>query len=339
MQWIAEVEASGIQIPDIPPNNPGGCPNNTNVDPSAKGTCWWTCGGCTAFIDVTKCPNKYTWGLTYDDGPAFYTTELLAYLSEHNLKSTFFAVGSRCLEFPKILQVEYTTGNQIAIHTWSHPYLTTLTNNEIIAELGWSKQIMKDVLGVTPNYMRPPYGDIDNRVRTIAVAMGLIPVMWTSISPVATFDTGDFYIASGSITSYGALEKWQGILNNVSTLSTGFIVLEHDLFEQTVDLAIGYILPDALAYQPPFTIEPVISCLGLPFSDAYIETNNNETHPPLSSGSFVTIVHPSATATAGGKSGSGSGTSAASPRFSVGFSVMFITTVVSLLVSVYAIRF
>jgi len=76
-----------------------------------------------------------------------------------------------------------------AVHTWSHPALTTLSNEQIIAELGWTKKIIKDVLGVTPNMMRPPYGDIDDRVRAISLAMGLTPVMWTRISPLATFDT------------------------------------------------------------------------------------------------------------------------------------------------------
>ena len=33
-----------------------------------------------------------------------------------------------------------------------------------------------------------------------------------------------------------------------------FIVLEHDLFEITVDLAIGYTLDAALAHNPPFTV-------------------------------------------------------------------------------------
>lgn len=52
-------------------------------------------------------------------------------------------------------------GHQIAVHTWSHPYLTTLTNEQVIAELGWTKKVIKDVTGVTPNMMRPPYGDIE----------------------------------------------------------------------------------------------------------------------------------------------------------------------------------
>jgi peptidoglycan/xylan/chitin deacetylase (PgdA/CDA1 family) len=99
--------------------------------------------------------------LTYDDGPAFYTTELLDFLDQESLKATFFVVGSRCISFPPILQSEYMDGHQIAVHTWSHPPLTTLTNEQIIAELGWTKKVIKDILGVTPNMMRPPYGDIE----------------------------------------------------------------------------------------------------------------------------------------------------------------------------------
>lgn len=130
-----------------------------------------------------------TWGLTYDDGPSYYTPNLLQYLAEQDLKSTFFVVGSRALSFPALLQTQYMAEHQIAVHTWSHPSLTTLSNEAIIAELGWTKKIIKDVLGVTPNMMRPPYGDIDDRVRAISLAMGLTPVMWTRISPLATFDT------------------------------------------------------------------------------------------------------------------------------------------------------
>jgi peptidoglycan/xylan/chitin deacetylase (PgdA/CDA1 family) len=101
------------------------------------------------------------WGLTYDDGPGYYTPNLLEYLDTQKLKSTFFVVGSRVLSFPRTLQYEYINSHQIAVHTWSHHYLTQLTNEQIIAELGWSKKIIKDVLGVTPNMMRPPFGDIE----------------------------------------------------------------------------------------------------------------------------------------------------------------------------------
>lgn len=142
--------------------DPGGCANNTLItNASDPDRCWWTCGGCTKKFDVVDCVDPLTWGLTYDDGPAFYTQNLLTYLDQQKLKSTFCVVGSRVISFPRTLQEEYMSGHQIAVHTWSHPAMTTLSNEEIIAELGWSKKVIKDVLGVTPNTWRPPYGDIE----------------------------------------------------------------------------------------------------------------------------------------------------------------------------------
>lgn len=187
-QWIEEVKNSGVSIPTFSPTNLGGCSNNTDA---AKDTsrCWWTCGGCERDYDVTTCPTKNNWGLTYDDGPSPYTTDLLAYLDQQDIKGTFFAVGSRVISRPALVQAEYLQGHQIAVHTWSHPYMTTKTNEEIIAELGWTKKVIKDTLGVTPIYWRPPYGDIDDRVRAIGMAMNLYPVMWTRISATQTFDT------------------------------------------------------------------------------------------------------------------------------------------------------
>jgi hypothetical protein len=75
------------------------------------------------------------------------------------------------------------------------------------------------------------------------------------------------------------LQNWQQILGNATQISTGFIVLEHDLFQQTVEIATGYILPDALAFTPKLTIEPVGTCSGLNAGDLYIETNDNKTNP------------------------------------------------------------
>jgi len=200
------------------------------------------------------------------------------------------------------------SGHQIAVHTWSHPSLTQLSNEEIIAELGWSKKVIKDVLGVTPNMMRPPFGDIDDRVRAISLAMGLTPVIWSRISPLATFDTDDFNIAGGGTTVQQVLQNWENIIGNATTRDTGFIVLEHDLFEQSVEVATGYILPDAQAHNPPFTIQPVISCLKQDMANAYIETNDNSTNPPAISAAVsagaVTITHSAGSASATGGSGS-----------------------------------
>jgi peptidoglycan/xylan/chitin deacetylase (PgdA/CDA1 family) len=205
---------------------------------------------------------------------------LLDYLSSVNLITTFFIVGSRALSRQNILQAEYMLGHQLSVHTWSHPSLTTLTTEQVVAELGWTAKIIKDVTGVTPNTFRPPYGDIDDRIRAIGLAMGFTPVIWTSYNGVS-FDTNDWHVAAGTVSASGVLAAFENILSDATQLSTGFIVLAHDLYQQSVDLATGYILPDALARtNPSFNLTSIIECLGQPLSNAYKETNNNSTNPP-----------------------------------------------------------
>jgi len=304
--WIQEVAQSGVTIPNISATVAGGCPGNAAAAADSS-RCWWTCGGCTRETDVTTCPNQYQWGLTYDDGPAAYTPDLLAYLSQVNLLATMFVVGSRVISFPSLLQQEYLAGHQIGVHTWSHFPLTSLTNEQIIAEFGWTKKVIYDVLGVTPTTMRPPYGDIDDRVRAICTAMNLTPVIWTRINATATFDTDDFDIHGGITNVQQVIANWENIMQNAQTLKTGFIVLEHDLFQQTVEVATGYILPDALARKPALNITTVNTCLNRPPGDAYLETNDNTTNPlPLTSAG-------SSTNSSGSGSGSGNTKNGAIP--------------------------
>jgi hypothetical protein len=55
------------------------------------------------------------------------------------------------------------------------------------------------------------------------------------------------------------------------TLNTGFIVLAHDLYQQSVDLAVGYILPDAIAStNPKFNIMSIIECQHMDLANACV---------------------------------------------------------------------
>ena len=68
---------------------------------------------------------------------------------------------------------EYAEGHQIADHTWSHPDLTTLTSEQVYAELAWTIYAIWASIGQTPKYFRPPYGNINNNVRQVAAQLGL----------------------------------------------------------------------------------------------------------------------------------------------------------------------
>jgi len=263
------------------------------MEPTADGTCaaspqaatdaekrgWWSCGGWTRVTDIVSCPDKWTWGVSFDDGPGPYTQNLLNFLTEKQLHATFFVVGSRVIERPAVLVEEYMTGHEISVHTWSHRPLTSLTNEQIVAELGWTRKAIKDVLGVTPTTMRPPYGDIDDRVRAITLAMGMVPIMWTRTPSAGQFDTNDWKVAAGTVTGPDSFNSFQGILGNASIIDTGFIVLQHDVHQVTVDLAVNFTLNAALAHQPPFTLKPIGQCVNMPTANLYLESNTNKTFP------------------------------------------------------------
>ena len=72
-----------------------------------------------------------------DDGPSPFTPLVLKALADRGLKATFFVIGSNILTNPQILYDAFTAGHSIGIHTWSHKYLTTLTNDQIVAEVVW----------------------------------------------------------------------------------------------------------------------------------------------------------------------------------------------------------
>lgn len=314
-QWVSEINWD--LVPKLSTTT-GECATSPEAAADAS-RCWWTCGGCTRETDISVCPNKLDWGVSFDDGPSPYTPLLLDYLNTNNIKSTFFVVGSRVLSYPDILITEYLAGHQISVHTWAHASLTKLSNEQIVAELGWTKKAIKDTIGVTPNTFRPPYGDIDDRVRAIAAQMGLTPIMWSRYEGKA-FDTTDWNIPGGQANGETALSKFESILEEMAPkLDTGFIVLEHDLYQQTVDLAVGYFLPMAIS-SGKYAMKSISDCLGIAPAEAYIETsaNSTQTQKPGSStvfqpsvGTATGEVAPVTTGGSAGGAGSGSAGGAA----------------------------
>lgn len=81
------------------------------------------------------------------------------------------------------------------------------------------------------------------------------------------------------MTSESVFSNFQTIIQSTASLESGFILLEHDLKEEAVDLAVDKILPEAVAYSPKLTMEPIITCLGLQMADSYVETAVNGTAP------------------------------------------------------------
>ncbi|CAG8451969.1 14627_t:CDS:2 [Cetraspora pellucida] len=252
--WSALVDKS--KYPKVPPN-PGG-------------------------YQCAPGPDTYYWGLTYDDGPSENTPGVLDALAQRNQKATFFVIGSRVFQNPDILARIVKEGHQIGVHTWSHTPLTTQTDEQIIAEMKWTELAIQKAVNLTPLYMRPPTGDIDDRVRGIVQQLGYKVALWNH----DTFDWKSFSDPKYDLNWIpGNFTLWA----TNKTATTGVISLEHDLYNTSASKA-----PAAMDIVKAngFTALQIANCV--PNAPAYVEN--------------VVLPNPASTSSPSGTSGS-SGTS------------------------------
>lgn len=309
----------------------------TGYDSNADPDCWWSSSGCVKSKnpsippDVAACPEVGDWGLTYDDGPltpdagSWAEPNLYNFLAAHNQKAGLFYIGSNVVAAPAAAQRALADGHTICVHTWSHMPSTSLTNNQLVAEFYWTLKAIKEVTGVTPKCWRPPYGDVDDRVRSIAWQMGMTTVIWDE-------DTNDWNMpgdGGGNLspsTVDGYFEGWIEARKNGTDNKTGHIILQHELNNSTVSMAEKW-LPQV---QQVFNVIPWNQCFNV--SQPYWETSfvyptsNGSTTAPVSS-----VVHSSAAVTTPTSSSSTTPSSAANaanaantsagPRMSVSSSI------------------
>lgn len=143
--------------------------------------------------------------------------------------------------------------------------MTTQTNAQVVAELYWTLRAIKEATGVTTKCWRPPFGDVDDRVRAIAHQMGLQTMIWDQ-------DTNDWdmpgegggKLAPSKVDGY--FQKWIDTRKK-GTDKTGHIVLQHELNNATVKMAEKW-LPKL---QTSFNVVTIQECLNV--AQPYWETN------------------------------------------------------------------
>ncbi|MFE6798803.1 polysaccharide deacetylase family protein [Paenibacillus chitinolyticus] len=100
--------------------------------------------------------------LTFDDGPDLnYTPQVLDILKKHQVKATFFVIGSRAQTHPEIIRRMVREGHVVGNHSYSHPFMPKLTASEFSSQIMRTQEIIKPLTGYTPRLVRPPYGAIN----------------------------------------------------------------------------------------------------------------------------------------------------------------------------------
>lgn len=117
--------------------------------------------------------------LTFDDVPDdINTPKILDILKVAKVRATFFVVGRRAAKFPSVIKRIHDEGHEIGNHTYSHPELNSLGDRGIESELSRTQSVIEQYTGIRPVFFRPPYGEYNHRVISIAGRLGLKVVLW-----------------------------------------------------------------------------------------------------------------------------------------------------------------
>lgn len=123
-----------------------------------------------------NCAKVACLALTFDDGPDVHVTpQVLDILEKHNVRATFFVLGSHVGGNETLLRREHKSGHEIGNHSWSHPYFTRMPLEQVRAEITNTQTAIMKAGVPAPHLFRPPYGDIN---AAVAAHIPLTIIRW-----------------------------------------------------------------------------------------------------------------------------------------------------------------
>jgi peptidoglycan/xylan/chitin deacetylase (PgdA/CDA1 family) len=158
--------------------------------------------------------------MTFDDGPhPRNTPRLLDILRARNIKATFYVIGQNVDRHAGIVRRIVAEGHEIGNHTYTHRKLTALSDSQVETEMKKTEDAIIRAAGVKPRTMRPPYGALLQRQRSMIFSSFSYPTIMWSVDPNDWRRPGPSVVTSR-------------ILNGAHN---GAIILAHDLHAPTVD--------------------------------------------------------------------------------------------------------
>lgn len=98
--------------------------------------------------------------ITFDDGPDEKVfPRLVKVLKENGAKATFFVLGKQIELYPGLVKQAFEAGNEIGIHTFSHPHLPRLDEAGVREEIDKAQALVKKETGKEAAVFRAPYGE------------------------------------------------------------------------------------------------------------------------------------------------------------------------------------
>lgn len=175
-------------------------------------------------------PNGKLVALTFDDGPGPYTLRVLDILKRYRAHATFFVIGRQVTGHADVVNRTLADGNEIGNHSWDHASLPALSRSRLDQEVESTQQVIQSAAnGYVPTQMRPPYGSVNNSIRSYLAERNLKTALWNA-------DTLDWNTPDSSIVHDRI----------IGAAADARIILLHDIHPWSVD-AVERAIPELVA--------------------------------------------------------------------------------------------
>lgn len=146
---------------------------------------------------------KYV-ALTFDDGPSeAVTPRILNTLKQHQVKATFYMLGSSVEKAPQLAQQVLADGHEIGNHSYGHENLSKMTGAEAEANINKANELIKNATGREPLTIRPPYGARNSELEQLSsqptILWGVDTLDWKTRNAASTFQEVQQHIYPGAI--------------------------------------------------------------------------------------------------------------------------------------------
>lgn len=111
-------------------------------------------------------------------GDPMVSGQMLDVLRDEGVVASIFILGNWAEANPDLVKRIAAEGHELGNHSYSHPVLTDLDEQQVRLELQKTSDICQELTGQRAfPWLRPPYGALDERVRTIALDEGYRLIM------------------------------------------------------------------------------------------------------------------------------------------------------------------
>lgn len=150
--------------------------------------------------------------LTFDDAPdPRYTPAILDVLAKYKVRATFFVVGVRASKHPALVKRMQKEGHVIGNHSYDHAVFSSLSLASYRRQIIRTDEIIKNIVGYSPRFIRPPYGELLSQQVRWSKEAGFTVVNWD-------VDSEDWRNNPSSAR----------VISNIKrTLQPGSIILQH----------------------------------------------------------------------------------------------------------------